>query len=141
MEENDDEELLPALNSYEIYCFNSWMILNIFVAIYIIVLILPDDFFQNTLGIKVFPQKYWFLAVPTHFLTTCFCISICIKSYELIKTIDDPPIKDKYYHELSEEEMMKEINFSPSEGILPDAGDINYEIVQKVINMDEDNNK
>ena len=141
MEENDDEELLPALNSYEIYCFNSWMILNIFVAIYIIVLILPDDFFQNTLGIKVFPQKYWFLAVPTHFLTTCFCIIVCIKSYELINTIDDPPINDKYYHELSEEEMMKEIKYSPSEGILPDAGDINYEIVQKVIDMDDDNNK
>ena len=32
--------------------------------------------------------------------------------------------------------MMKEINYGPEEGILPDAGDINYEIVQEVINMD-----
>ena len=32
--------------------------------------------------------------------------------------------------------MMKEINYSPSEGILPDAGDINPDIVQKILDMD-----
>ena len=32
--------------------------------------------------------------------------------------------------------MMKEINYSPEEGILPDAGDINFDIVQKIIDMD-----
>ena len=40
--------------------------------------------------------------------------------------------------------MMKEINYSPEEGILPDAGDINYDVVQEVINMDnsdEDENE
>ena len=37
-----------------------------------------------------------------------------------------------------EEEMMKEINYSPEEGILPDAGDINFDIVQKIIEMDTD---
>ena len=36
---------------------------------------------------------------------------------------------------------MKEINYSPSEGILPDAGDINFNIVEKVrdMNSDEEN--
>ena len=34
--------------------------------------------------------------------------------------------------------MMKEINYSPEEGILPDAGDINFDIVQEIINMDND---
>ena len=34
--------------------------------------------------------------------------------------------------------MMKEIDYSPSEGILPDAGDINYDIVQKIMNMKDE---
>ena len=45
-------------------------------------------------------------------------------------------MKDLFYNELTEEEMMKEINYLPEEGILPDAGDINFDIVQQVINMD-----
>ena len=138
MKENDDEELLPMLKPYEIYCFNSWVCLNIFIILYIIILVLPEDFISNYIGIIKLPQKYWFVAVPTHILTTLLGISICIKSFELINTIDDPPIKDIYYHELSEEEMMKEIDYSPSEGILPDAGDINYDVIQKIINMDSD---
>ena len=142
MEEKEDEELLPILTPYEIYCFNSWVCLNIFFILYIIILVLPEDFISNYLGFKLLPQKYWFIAVPTHLLTTLFGLSICIKSFELINTIDDPPINDIFYHELSEEEMMKEIDYSPSEGILPDAGDINYDVVQKILNMDEeiDNN-
>ena len=140
MKEND-EELLPILKPYEIFCFNSWICLNIFYVLYLIILILPEDFIPNYLGFRLFPQKYWFIAVPTHILTTLLCLTICIKSFELIKTIDDPPINDFFYRELSEEEMMKEIDHSPSEGILPDAGDINYEVVKKVMNMDDDNNK
>ena len=136
MAEND-EELLPKLNSYEIYCFNSWICLNVFITLYIIILLVPEDFITNSLGLKLFPQKYWFIAIPTHFLTTLLGLTICIKCFELKKTIDDPPINDSFYHELTEEEMMKEIDYSPSEGILPDAGDINYEIVQKVMNMDD----
>ena len=100
-----------------------------------IVVLLPEDFISDTLGI-IFPQKYWFIAVPTHILTTLLLLTISVKGFELIYTIDDPPIKDIFYHELSEEEMMKEINYSPEEGILPDAGDINYDVVQEVINMD-----
>ena len=96
---------------------------------------LPEDFISDYLGI-IFPQKYWFIAVPTHILTTLLGLTICVKGFELINTIDDPPVKDFYYHELSEEEMMKEINYRPEEGILPDAGDINFDIVQKIINMD-----
>ena len=87
----------------------------------------------------IYPQKYWFIAVPTHILTTLLFLTICVKGFELINTIDDPPVKDLFYHELTEEEMMKEINYSPEEGILPDAGDINFDIVQKIIEMDTDN--
>ena len=137
MKEND-EELLPILKSYEIFCFNSWVCLNIFITLYIIILILPEDFISTHLGFRIFPQKYWFIAVPTHILTTLLCLTICIKCFELIKTIDEPPINDFFYHELTEEEMMKEIDYSPSEGILPDAGDINYDIVQKVMNMKDE---
>ncbi len=131
-----ENELLPILKSREIYFFNSWVLLNIFIMLYIVILLVPEDFITNSLGLKVFPQKYWFIAVPTHFLTTLLGLTICIKGLELIKTIDDPPINDFFYHELTEEEMMKEIDYSPSEGILPDAGDINPEIVQKIMNMD-----
>ena len=131
-----ENELLPILKSREIYFFNSWVLLNIFIMLYIVILLIPEDFIPNSLGLKVFPQKYWFIAVPTHFLTTLLGLTICIKGLELIKTIDDPPINDFFYHELPEEEMMKEIDYSPSEGILPDAGDINHEIVQKIMNMD-----
>jgi hypothetical protein len=97
--------------------------------------IIPDDFISDTLGI-VFPQKYWFIAVPTHILTTLLGLTICVKGFELINTIDAPPVKDLFYNELTEEEMMKEINYLPEEGILPDAGDINFDIVQQVIDMD-----
>ncbi len=136
MKNNDENELLPILKSREIYFFNSWVLLNIFIVLYLIILIFPEDFIPNTLGLRVFPQKYWFIAVPTHILTTLLGLTICIKGLELIKTIDDPPINDEFYRELPEEEMMKEINYSPSEGILPDAGDINPDIVQKILDMD-----
>ena len=139
MKENE-EKLLPLLNSFEIFCFNSYICLNIIIILYIIIVIMPEDLIVNLFGLRIFPQKYWFIAVPTHILTTLFGLTICIKAFELIRAIDNPPINDFFYHELPEEEMMKEIYFSPSEGILPDAGDINYEIVQKVINMDDDNN-
>ena len=137
--EDKDENLLPVLNSYEIFCFNSWICLNIVITLYFIIILMPEDLISNLFGLRMFPQKYWFIAIPTHILTTLLGITICIKAFELIKTIDDPPINDLFYHELPEEEMMKEINYSPSEGILPDAGDIKYEIVQKIINMDDDN--
>jgi len=42
---------------------------------------------------------------------------------------------------LPEKEMMKEIEYNMSEGILPDAGDINYEIVQKIMNMKDNKNE
>ena len=63
------------------------------------------------------------------------------EGFELIKTIDDPPINDLFYHELPEKEMMKEVDYNMSEGILPDAGDINYDIVQKIMNMEDDEEK
>ena len=34
--------------------------------------------------------------------------------------------------------MVKKINYSPEEGILPDAGDINIDVVKQFINMDND---
>ena len=140
--ESDPTILLPILKPYEIYLFNLYIFFTLLIILCFIVVIIPEDFISDSLGF-IFPQKYWFIAVPTHILTTLFGLSICVKGFELINTLDDPPIKDLYFHELSEEEMMKEINYSPEEGILPDAGDINFDIVQKVIEMDnsdEDDN-
>ena len=140
--ESDPTILLPILKPYEIYLFNLYIFFTLLIILCFIVVIIPDDFISDSLGF-IFPQKYWFIAVPTHILTTLLGLSICVKGFELINTLDDPPIKDLYFHELSEEEMMKEINYSPEEGILPDAGDINFDIVQKVIEMDnsdEDDN-
>ena len=143
-EKNEDKEenpLRPALKPNEIYAFNAWISISIIVTFYIIILIMPENFVKNLFGLSVFPQKYWFIAVPTHALTTLLGLSICVKGFELIKTIDEPPINDFFYHELPKEELMKEINYSPSEGILPDAGDINFNIVEKVrdMNSDEEN--
>ena len=140
--ESDPTILLPILKPYEIYLFNLYIFFTLLIILCFIVVIIPEDFISDSLGF-IFPQKYWFIAVPTHILTTLLGLSICVKGFELINTLDDPPIKDLYFHELSEEEMMKEINYSPEEGILPDAGDINFDIVQKVIEMDnsdEDDN-
>ena len=139
--DSESEKLLPILKPYEIYLFNLYVFFTLLILLCFISVIIPDDFFSANLGI-IFPQKYWFIAIPTHILTTLLGLTICVKGFELINTIDDPPIKDFFYHELSEEEMMKEINYSPEEGILPDAGDINFDIVQEIINMDnneEDN--
>ena len=133
--ETDPSILLPTLKPYEIYLFNLYIFFTVLILLCLIVILIPEDFISDYLGI-IFPQKYWFIAVPTHILTTMLGLTICVKAFELIYTIDDPPVKDLYYHELSEEEMMKEINYSPQEGILPDAGDINFDIVQKVISMD-----
>ena len=133
--ETDPSILLPSLKPYEIYLFNLYIFFTLLILLCLIVILIPEDFISDYLGI-IFPQKYWFIAVPTHILTTMLGLTICVKAFELIYTIDDPPVKDLYYHELSEEEMMKEINYSPQEGILPDAGDINFDIVQKVISMD-----
>ena len=136
-EEND---LLPKLKPYEIYLFNLWLFFALLIFICLFVVIMPEDFISDYFGI-IFPAKYWFIAVPTHILTTLLGLTICIKGFELIYTLDEPPIKDFYYHELSEEEMMKEINYNPEEGILPDAGDINYNIVQEISNMDNESNE
>ena len=127
--------LLPILKPYEIYFFNLYIFFSLLILLCLIAVIIPDDFISDTLGI-VFPQKYWFIAVPTHILTTLLGLTICVKGFELINTIDAPPVKDLFYNELTEEEMMKEINYLPEEGILPDAGDINFDIVQQVIDMD-----
>ena len=133
--EPDQTKLLPTLKPYEIYLFNLYIFFTLLILLCFIVVLITDDFFSDHLGI-IFPQKYWFIAVPTHILTTMLGFTLCVKGFELIYTIDHPPVKDFYYHELSDEEMMKEINYRPEEGILPDAGDINFDIVQEIINMD-----
>ena len=125
------------MRPYEIYLFNLYIFFTLLIILCTISVLIPEDFISDTLGI-IFPQKYWFIAIPTHILTTLLGLSICVKGFELINTIDDPPVEDDYSHILSEEEMMKEINYSPEEGILPDAGDINIDVVKQVINMDND---
>ena len=92
-EEND---LLPKLKPYEIYLFNLWLFFALLIFICLFVVIMPEDFISDYFGI-IFPAKYWFIAVPTHILTTLLGLTICIKGFELIYTLDDPPIKDFYY--------------------------------------------
>ena len=137
IETESDSTILPILRPYEIYLFNLYIFFTLLIILCTISVLIPEDFISDTLGI-IFPQKYWFIAIPTHILTTLLGLSICVKGFELINTIDDPPVEDDYSHILSEEEMMKEINYSPEEGILPDAGDINIDVVKQVINMDND---
>ena len=137
IEQESDSTILPILRPYEIYLFNLYIFFTLLIILCTISVLIPEDFISDTLGI-IFPQKYWFIAIPTHILTTLLGLSICVKGFELINTIDDPPVEDDYSHILSEEEMMKEINYSPEEGILPDAGDINIDVVKQVINMDND---
>ena len=132
-DDSDIDEIILRPN--EIYYYNFFLLFDGLIILCLTAIIMPEGFIKNLFGLNVFPQKYWFVAVPTHILTTLLGLTICIKGFELIQTIDNPPINDIFYHELSEEEMMKEINYSPSEGILPDAGDINFEIVQTVRNM------
>ena len=137
IEPESDSTILPILRPCEIYLFNLYIFFTLLIILCTISVLIPEDFISDTLGI-IFPQKYWFIAIPTHILTTLLGLSICVKGFELINTIDDPPVEDDYSHILSEEEMMKEINYSPEEGILPDAGDINIDVVKQVINMDND---
>ena len=40
--------------------------------------------------------------------------------------------------EIGERRNDEKINYSPEEGILPDAGDINIDVVKQFINMDND---
>ena len=142
--------LLPMLKPYEVYLFNLYIFFSLLILLCFISVIIPDDF-MDSLDI-IYPQKYWFIAVPTHILTTLLFLTICVKGFELIndklsinkKNNNNENINNDYLEEqkikenleLTEEEMMKEINYSPEEGILPDAGDINFDIVQKIIDMD-----
>ena len=84
------------------------------------------------------PDRYWYTAIPTHILVSLVTIFFVIKCLELIKTVDNPPYKDFYYKELDINEMRKEIDINPREGILPDAGDIREDIVKAVIEMDDE---
>ena len=81
-EEND---LLPKLKPYEIYLFNLWLFFALLIFICLFVVIMPEDFISDYFGI-IFPAKYWFIAVPTHILTTLLGLTICIKGFELIYT-------------------------------------------------------
>ena len=64
MKENEDENLIiPILKPYEIYLFNIWIFLRIFIILCVLVILLPEDFVPNLLGLRVFPQKYWFIII------------------------------------------------------------------------------
>ena len=102
--ETDPSILLPTLKPYEIYFFNLYIFFTLLILLCFIAVLIPEDFISDYLGI-IFPQKYWFIAVPTHILTTMLGLTICVKAFELIYTIDDPPVKDLYYHEISEEDV------------------------------------
>ena len=134
IENSIDKEIKP----YEIYAFNLWVFVTIFYFTYMSLCLIPPKFFENYLKIDFLPDRYWYTAIPTHILVSLVTIFFVIKCLELIKTVDNPPYKDFYYKELDINEMRKEIDINPREGILPDAGDIREDIVKAVIEMDDE---
>jgi hypothetical protein len=134
IENSIDKEIKP----YEIYAFNLWVFVTIFYFTYMSLCIIPPKFFEKYLKIDFLPDRYWYTAIPTHILVSLVTIFFVIKCLELIKTVDNPPYKDFYYKELDINEMRKEIDINPREGILPDAGDIREDIVKAVIEMDDE---
>ena len=126
-----DTNLIP----YEIFSFNLWLFLTIGYYIYMILCIVPNEYFTYYLKIDFLPNPYWYTSIPTHILVSLIFIFLFIKEKELIETIDNPPYKDLYYKELSLKEMKKEIDIDRKEGVLPDAGDLREDIVNYVLNM------
>ena len=129
IENSIDKEIKP----YEIYAFNLWVFVTIFYFLYMSLCIIPPKYFEIYLHMDFLPDRYWYTAIPTHILVSLVTIFFVIKCLELIKTVDNPPYKDFYYKELDINEMRKEIDINPREGILPDAGDIREDIVKVVI--------
>ena len=125
IENSIDKEIKP----YEIYAFNLWVFVTIFYFLYMSLCIIPPKYFEIYLHMDFLPDRYWYTAIPTHILVSLVTIFFVIKCLELIKTVDNPPYKDFYYKELDINEMRKEIDINPREGILPDAGDIREDIV------------
>lgn len=134
IENSIDKEIKP----YEIYAFNLWVFVTIFYFLYMALCIIPPKYFEIYLHMDFLPDRYWYTAIPTHILVSLVTIFFVIKCLELIKTVDNPPYKDFYYKELDINEMRKEIDINPREGILPDAGDIREDIVKAVIEMDDE---
>jgi hypothetical protein len=134
IENSIDKEIKP----YEIYAFNLWVFVTIFYFLYMSLCIIPPKYFEIYLHMDFLPDRYWYTAIPTHILVSLVTIFFVIKCLELIKTVDNPPYKDFYYKELDINEMRKEIDINPREGILPDAGDIREDIVKAVIEMDDE---
>ena len=83
IEPESDSTILPILRPYEIYLFNLYIFFTLLIILCTISVLIPEDFISDTLGI-IFPQKYWFIAIPTHILTTLLGLSICVKGFELI---------------------------------------------------------
>lgn len=134
IENSIDKEIKPN----EIYAFNLWVFVTIFYFLYMALCIIPPKYFEIYLHMDFLPDRYWYTAIPTHILVSLVTIFFVIKCLELIKTVDNPPYKDFYYKELDINEMRKEIDINPREGILPDAGDIREDIVKAVIEMDDE---
>jgi hypothetical protein len=67
------------------------MLLHIIVSFLILVLV-PHDVIMKYLGIKTIPDRYWFIAIPTHLILTILYILILIKGISFILT-DEPPVK------------------------------------------------
>ena len=135
---NIENSIYKEIKTYEIYAFNLWVFVTIFYFLYMSLCIIPPKYFEIYLHIDFLPDRYWYTAIPTHILVSLATIFFVIKCLELIKTVDNPPYKDFYYKELDINEMRKEIDINPCEGILPDAGDIREDIVKAVIEMDDE---
>ena len=60
------------VRSEELYSFNVWIGISFSIIFYIIYALVPKYYF-DLLGLTFLPDKYWVIAVPTHFvMTLCY---------------------------------------------------------------------
>lgn len=55
--------------------------------------LIPHSLFEQYLRVDFLPNKYWFVAIPTHFFVTLVYIFILIKAYNYSLVLD-PPVKE-----------------------------------------------
>lgn len=128
-----DEE--SEIKKNEIFSFNLWILLNILYIAFLLAGFLPYETIENYTGINFLPNKYWLSAIPTHFFVTFIYIFVVVKGIEYLQTQDKPIKEDIFYKRLSNQEMMKEVLYDRIEGIVPDTGDLDEEILKKKFNF------
>ena len=64
-------------------------------VIFLILYLIPHEYLNN-IGIDFIPDRYWFVAIPTHFFVTLVYIYIVVKGINYYIT-EDNPIKEGIY--------------------------------------------